>query len=717
MSNEGSSNRSSSFSLSSGVDDIPLSDRSTTFTTSSPTTDPLPNFSSYKTTSFKSSSPPSSPTILTTYLTLTLVGLSIGTTAALLNVLTEYFSGIRTGYCQINVFLNESYCPENQWHQYSLSITGYLIFIIFSVLLSSTACWSVLYFAPLAAGSGISEIKCIVSGFTYPEFLEWKVFLLKALCLPLAIGSGLSVGKEGPSVHYAVCCGSCIALLLSSTIGTKYRNVLVSSSAAGVAVAFGSPMGGVLFAIEEISHSFNLNQMWESYYCSLVAVATLQFWNPFNNGKLVMFEVRYDKDWNNWEIPLFILCGVFGALYGTCVAKYNVKAVNFRKAYLSNFPRLEVLVLTLVTAIITYWNEFLSLDMTQSMQLLFQECPTDPSSSSSSSSSLCQIDSPVTITVTLLSLLLSTVIRMLLTTFTYGSKVPAGIFVPSMACGATFGRFLGILIQLFISKDVNPGIYAFLGAAAALSGITHLTVSVVVIMFELTGALKYIIPTMIALAVTKMVIDLLGNKEGGIADVMIGVNGLPFLSPHGHFDFQEKEVGEAMVNKELVYLPYLKNVSTDLINKILQETEYSSFPVLEPTTFTIKGLISREALLSLDLSQSTIDLTTITDHTPLTLPPSTPLSLTLLHFLKLSPCLALIRSEEDKLLGLLTRKDFLKFEHIINKHIYDSRKNEQRWGKEESYALFLKMIGDRAVGYLRRLLRREDYSTGVYGRL
>ena len=111
-----------------------------------------------------------------------------------------------------------------------------------------------------------------------------------------------------------------------------------------------------------------------------------------------------------------------------------------------------------------------------------------------------------------LSLIFSTLVRTFLVIISYGCKVPAGIFVPSMAIGASFGRTVGILVQalhesfpqsrFFAACEpdvpcITPGTYAFLGAAAALSGIMHITVSVVVIMFELTGALTYILPTMV----------------------------------------------------------------------------------------------------------------------------------------------------------------------------------------------------------------------------
>ena len=112
-----------------------------------------------------------------------------------------------------------------------------------------------------------------------------------------------------------------------------------------------------------------------------------------------------------------------------------------------------------------------------------------------------------------LSLLFATVMRTFLVVISYGCKVPAGIFVPSMAIGASFGRMIGILVEalhasfpgsrFFAACEpdipcITPGTYAFLGAGAALSGIMHITVSVVVIMFELTGALTYILPTMVS---------------------------------------------------------------------------------------------------------------------------------------------------------------------------------------------------------------------------
>ena len=107
-----------------------------------------------------------------------------------------------------------------------------------------------------------------------------------------------------------------------------------------------------------------------------------------------------------------------------------------------------------------------------------------------------------------IQLILVMILYTLLTIVTFGIKVPSGLFIPTMTVGAIFGRLVGLAVQqvVYLNKDValwsticgegqvcvNPGLYAMVGAAATLSGVTRMTVSLVVIMYELTGGLLYI---------------------------------------------------------------------------------------------------------------------------------------------------------------------------------------------------------------------------------
>lgn len=535
-------------------------------------------------------------------------------------------------------------------------------------------------------------------------FLGFWTLFIKSIAMPLAIASGLSVGKEGPSVHYAVCTGNVISRLFEKyrRNASKTREILSACAAAGVAVAFGSPIGGVLFSLEEMSSYFPLKTMWRSYFCALVATAVLAAMNPFRTGQLVMFQVHYDRSWHFFEVLFFIIIGVFGGLYGAFVIKWNLRVQAFRKKYLTKYAVLEATLLAAITGIICYPNMFLRIDMTESMEILFLECE-----GAEDYNGLCDRENRWRM---VLSLTLATIIRMFLVIISYGCKVPAGIFVPSMAIGASFGRTVGILVQalheayptsVFFSACtpdvpcITPGTYAFLGAAAALSGIMHITVSVVVIMFELTGALTYILPTMLVVGVTKAVSELFG--KGGIADRMIWFNGFPFLDNKEEHTFGVP-VSQVMTS-DVVSIPTAGLLMKDLEN-LLKESKYQGFPIVEEHTSKILvGYIGHTELrYAIDRVKkeraigptarcffspptsnnpitpttpaagafgagalSSIDFTRFIDPTPVTVHPRLPLETVMELFRKIGPRVILIEYH-GTLSGLVTVKDCLKYQ-------------------------------------------------------
>ncbi|KAJ4379804.1 glycerol ethanol, ferric requiring protein [Didymella sp. IMI 355093] len=631
------------------------------------------------------------------WIVVTLVGAAIGLNAAVLNIVTEWLSDIKLGHCSTAFYLNESFCcwgaeggcPE--WKRWSnIWPVNYVLYMLFAGLFALTAATLVKSFAPYAAGSGISEMKCIIAGFVMKGFLGATTLFIKSIGLPLAIASGLSVGKEGPSVHYAVCTGNVISRFFDKyrRNAAKTREILSASAAAGVGVAFGSPIGGVLFSLEEMCNHFPLKTMWRSYFCALVATAVLAAMNPFRTGQLVMFQVKYDRSWHFFEILFYLVIGVFGGLYGAFVIKWNLKMQVFRKKYLSAYPITEAVVLAIVTAVICYPNMFLRIDMTESMEILFQECEGEHDYDQ-----LCDRDQRWHM---ILSLFLAFTLRTLLVIISFGCKVPAGIFVPSMAIGAAFGRMVGILVEAlhesfpasaFFSAClpdepcITPGTYAFLGAAAALSGIMHITVSVVVIMFEITGALTYILPTMIVVGVTKAVSERFGH--GGIADRMIYLNGYPFLDNKEEHTFGVPV--SSVMSSAIAVLP-ATGWTVRQLEKTMSENAFQGYPVVEDlSSKTLLGYIGRTELrYALDKARADqrlpasskvcfsspptsdveIDLTKFVDPTPLTVHPRLPLETVMELFKKMGPRAILIEYR-GRLTGLVTVKDCLKYQFKV----------------------------------------------------
>ncbi len=104
----------------------------------------------------------------------------------------------------------------------------------------------------MAAGSGIPEIKTILSGFVIPHFLDLKVLIVKAIGATFAVATGMCLGKEGPFVHISTCAGWLVASLFPKyrENGRKMREMLSVACSSGLSVAFGAPIGGVLFSYE-----------------------------------------------------------------------------------------------------------------------------------------------------------------------------------------------------------------------------------------------------------------------------------------------------------------------------------------------------------------------------------------------------------------------------------------------------------------------------------
>ena len=104
----------------------------------------------------------------------------------------------------------------------------------------------------MAAGSGIPEIKTILSGFVIPHFLDFKVLFVKAVGAVFAVASGMCLGKEGPFVHISTCVAYLVGKLFPKYRynGRKMRELLSAGCSSGLSVAFGAPIGGVLFSYE-----------------------------------------------------------------------------------------------------------------------------------------------------------------------------------------------------------------------------------------------------------------------------------------------------------------------------------------------------------------------------------------------------------------------------------------------------------------------------------
>ncbi|KAF7703271.1 H(+)/Cl(-) exchange transporter 4 [Silurus meridionalis] len=668
-----------------------------------------------------------------------LIGLLSGTLAGVIDLAVDWMTDLKEGVClsafwysheqccwtsNETTFADRDKCP--QWQKWAELMTGhsagagayvlnYFLYVLWALFFSFLAVSLVRVFAPYACGSGIPEIKTILSGFIIRGYLGKWTLLIKTVTLVLAVSSGLSLGKEGPLVHVACCCGNLFCSLFSkySKNEGKRREVLSAAAAAGVSVAFGAPIGGVLFSLEEVSYYFPLKTLWRSFFAALVAAFTLRSINPFGNNRLVLFYVEYHTPWYMAELVPFILLGVFGGLWGTLFIRGNIAWCRRRKTTrLGKYPVLEVIVVTGITAILAFPNPYTRRSTSELISELFNDC------GAFESSQLCDYinnpnmsrpeddipDRPAGPGVynALWQLALALIFKIVITIFTFGMKIPSGLFIPSMAVGAIAGRIVGIAVEQMayhhhewiIFKNwcrpgadcVTPGLYAMVGAAACLGGVTRMTVSLVVIMFELTGGLEYIVPLMAAAVTSKWVADAFGKE--GIYEAHIRLNGYPYLD-QDEFTHRTLATDVMRPRRNEPQLSVLTQDSTTVedVEMLIKETDYNGFPVVvSRESERLIGFVQRRDLtLAIKTARQKQDgvvsnsVVYFTEDAP-QLPASNPQPLKLRRILNLSPftvtdhtpmetvvdifrklglrqCLV---TRSGRLLGIITKKDVLR---------------------------------------------------------
>lgn len=428
--------------------------------------------------------------------------------------------------------------------------------------------------------------------------------------------------------------------------------------------------------------------MWQSFVCAMIAAVTLQALNPFRTGKLVLYQVNYLGGWHAFELIPFAILGVIGGLYGGLFIKMNMAIARWRKnSKLFKNPIAEVVVVALITALINFPNKFMRVQFPELVATLFAEC----SDLKDERLGLCgAVPAPLAIS----NLLAAAILGFFLTSATFGLQIPAGIILPSMAVGALYGRTLGLILRewqqahpnLLIFSHCPPdvpcviaGTYAIIGAASALGGATRMTISIVVIMFELTGALSYVLPIMISVMVSKWVGDAFGKN--GIYESWISFNGYPFLDNRDDTPVPDVAVANIITRFDDLVVITATGHTLQSLDRLLKDHPFRGFPVLEDKRDALLlGYISRAELtyaLQTALSaarplpataeaffshqpladpETTLDLRPWMDQTPICLNVNSSLQLAADMFLKLGLRYVLF-CERGVLKGLLTKKD------------------------------------------------------------
>ncbi|MGD8460819.1 MAG: chloride channel protein, partial [Desulfobacterales bacterium] len=295
------------------------------------------------------------------------------------------------------------------------------------------------------------------------------VVVVKTLASAISISTGGSVGREGPIVQIGSAIGSTLGQVLKVS-ADRMRTLVGCGAAAGIAATFNAPIAGSMFALEVILGDFGLATFSPIVISSVVATAVSRAYL----GDTPAFIVPVYELVSAWELPMYLVMGIFCAAVGVLFTRtlYRVEDlfddIKFPDYLKGIFGGLILGVGALAFPQILGVG-YGAIDMALAQQMAWW------------------------------LLLILVPIKILATSITIGSGGSGGIFAPSLFLGAMAGGFFGVVVnQLFPTITASPGAYSIVGMGAVVSATTHGPLAAILILFEMTGTYKIILPLMLA---------------------------------------------------------------------------------------------------------------------------------------------------------------------------------------------------------------------------
>lgn len=486
-------------------------------------------------------------------------------------------------------------------------------------------------FSPTAYGSGIPQVRAYLLGANVP--LDLRLALVKLVAGTIALGSGLFMGREGPTVHV----GAAIAAHLNRWLPCskeRTRQLVAAGSGAGLAAAFNAPIAGVLFVVEELlKETSNMTIGTAILACFVASVATHLFNAPHMESTLQIRALQIS--FAPLDIVFWLLLGSLSGLLGTL---FNKGVLLFLKVYRDHikipvFLRVGLaglisgFIIALIPADAHFRNYAALRDMIVAGHTEWYMVPV----------AFCAF--------------------FFLTLLAYGSGAPGGLFAPSLVLGSALGAMTSYIESYFFNTG-SAETMALIGMGAFFAAVARVPITAVVIIFEITGRYQLVLPLMVTCAIATFVGSLI--EKGSVYDMLRDWSGLSPVDENTSNGKQTKSLSVRQIMREDIII-LDAGASQDVLLEALSKAPVETIAVVEQDKFL--GFISPEKirpLLKMELS-SAVDIKSILADTneSISVMADEPAS-SMSYKLTNSTTSQLAVLQDNKVVGRITATDLLK---------------------------------------------------------
>jgi len=548
--------------------------------------------------------------------------------------------------------------------------------------------WFTRRFAPEAQGHGVPEV--IVAVARHDGVIRPRVSLVKILASGVCIGTGGSIGREGPIVQIGASLGSMAGQLFK--FSSRNIKVLVAAgAAAGISATFHAPLAGVMFACEIILGNFHAESLTPIVIASVLAdVVQTHVGEHGLNPAFPALHYRYLGAWE--QLPTYAMLGlccglaavsftkmlyftedraarwlptwwsralVMGAVVGLSGVFYQWKYEN-QPPNVSQAGQHEVASVGLPLPPL-FGVGYGVVDHALHLENAQKPNHDDLAADETGSDKLVRLDRKAMLEELwwLLPLIL---LKPLLTSVTLAGGGSGGIFAPSLFLGATLGASFGLVVNLLVPQwSANPGVYAIVGMGAVVAGTTHGAMSAIFIVYEMTNDYHIILPIMTAAGLSSIVAGLIDPES--IYSKKLSRRGESIARGHDMHRLEDIMVRDVMVTN----FPSVRHSDdmTEIVRVARANSHFESLPVMNDEG-QLLGIIRPEDLhrvLDSDISPYLVNAEDIALAAPLAVSSSANLLEALRDFGTRDVETLPVESGKGKsrrLAGLLLRSDVMR---------------------------------------------------------
>jgi CIC family chloride channel protein len=526
----------------------------------------------------------------------------------------------------ISIFQTLAYGGENDLLQLVVNLPWYYrvtIPVIGGLIVGPL----VYFFAREAKGHGVPEVMEAVA--IKGGVIRKRVVVVKTLASAISISTGGSVGREGPIVQIGSAIGSALGQFMKVS-ADRMRILVGCGAAAGIAGTFNAPIAGSMFALEIILGDFGLATFSPIVISSVVATAVSRAYL----GDTPAFIVPVYELVSAWELPMYLFLGLFCALVGITFTKTlyriedlfdEIKFPEYLKGIIGGlFLGVASLVFPQILGV-----GYGAIDMALMQQMAWW------------------------------LLLVLVPAKILATSITIGSGGSGGIFAPSLFLGAMAGGVFGAVVhQLFPNITASPGAYSIVGMGAVVAATTHGPLAAILILFEMTGDYKIILPLMLSCIIAAIASGQL--LRDSIYTLKLARRGIDIK------EGKEVNVLKSMFVKDVMN-PNVETIPEALplgqMAERISKSKFNSFPVLNPENELI-GILSfndyNEAIFDENLKDLVVarDLAT-TDLVTISMDDNLWTALEKISAKDFAVLPVVSAQEPNKLAGVISRRDII----------------------------------------------------------